>query len=130
MKRNFRRTAAERDFPRILQAGPLVAGAIESHGAARGARYHRRGVVAIVERVGNWSGPVLRAFAAVFAAFRHGPDFVAAIVVPVGLGAGSERREIFSFQLWILEEVGVAREFDLHQSSAKLGDQDKLHPMV
>ena len=30
----------------------------------------------------------------------------------------------------LAEQVGVSREFDLHQSSAKLGDQDKLHPMV
>src|ERR1700686_310460 len=83
MERDLGRIALDGDVARVLQAGFWLGWAIEPDGANRVLREDSKRVIAIVQRIGNWPGPML----AVLGAFRHGPDFVAAIVVPVRLVA-------------------------------------------
>jgi hypothetical protein len=83
MKRNFGRIAIDGDVARVLQAGFWLGGTFEPDGATRVLRQDSKGVFAIVQRVGNWPWPML----VVLRAFGHGPDFVAAVVVPGGLVA-------------------------------------------
>src|SRR6266852_7368149 len=93
VEQDFRRVAPETDFTRILETGAGVNGAVQTHGTGRSLRDCLQIIGAIVELIGNRTGPVL--FIAV--PLRQRPELISSIVEPltVGLFAGDVLSLVF-----------------------------------
>ncbi len=123
---NGRRIGADGDIADVLLADHGVRRAGEANGAG--------GVLAqdfeverpAIEHRALGSRPV----AFVVVAFRHGPDFVAAVIEPEVLRGRSIGPERLALELGIDEQEIVAGERHLHQPSAELRNDFQLHPRI
>src|SRR5215470_8235840 len=110
-KRNLRSIGANAYFARIFEPGSGVRRPVQAHDTLLGVRNRTKSIVAIIERVGNRTGPML----IVLGSFWHGPDFIAPVVEPL------ERllrwRKVLPSIFWIDEEERMACKRHLHQPS-------------
>jgi hypothetical protein len=82
VERDLRRVAPEADFTRILETRAGIGGAIQTHGTDWGLGDHLQIIGAIVELIGDRTGPVL--FISV--PLRQRPELISSIVEPLTVG--------------------------------------------
>src|SRR5579863_4738218 len=114
VKRNLGRIRANAYFARILQSRSCVRRAVEAHNTLRRLRKDVECVVAVIEWIRNWAGPML----IVLRSFRHRPDFVAAVVEPCARVLRG--RKVLTSIPGIYKKKGMAPERDLHQPASEL----------
>src|ERR1700728_1051769 len=123
MKVNRGRMRLERNFPYVCKACRLVGRPAQLNSAPLSLFEHSE-LISTVIQSSRFEHPVLF----IFAAFRHGPDLVAAVVDPFARGLVG--RYVFAFIFGIHEEVGMAFKFDLHQASAQLRNDGQPDPSI